>query len=117
MIRGARGEAADTQGAEPILLTHGGSLTLGKERAAWRIFRLWLGSVIPISLRSCSSITFLPYTTNKNKEPGFRGHTHKGTASTKYPVSSTPFGWEVNCSHTVRKRVQALLFETITILN
>lgn len=34
--------------------------TLGKLRAAWRIFFLCPGSVIPTSLRSWSSITLLP---------------------------------------------------------
>lgn len=34
--------------------------TLGKLRAAWRIFFLCPGSVIPMSLRSWSSITLLP---------------------------------------------------------
>lgn len=38
------------------------TLTFGKERAALMIFLRCPGSVMPISLRSCSSITSLPYT-------------------------------------------------------
>lgn len=50
--------------------------TLGKLRAAWRIFFLCPGSVIPKSLRSWSSITLLPYTCQKARDTHTHTHMH-----------------------------------------
>lgn len=49
--------------AEITEVSHQWFVTLGNDLAACRIFFLWLGSVMPISLRSWSSITLLPYGT------------------------------------------------------
>lgn len=58
--------------------------TLGKLRAAWRIFFLCPGSVIPTSLRSWSSITLLPCVWRN-----FKRHKQTNHVQTYKPLSHT----------------------------